>query len=82
MDPPGAHSAFPGALARAQAADLLTPRVGEPPFGAPSFDPPSNGATVGVAKPILIKFQSPVTYGVLAESALTGRFYSFVLGTA
>lgn len=56
--------------------------VGPAPFVPPSFDPPS-GAAVGVAAPIMIKFQRPILNKPLAESAITitseparaGHFY-------
>lgn len=56
--------------------------VGPAPFVPPTFDPP-NGAAVGVAAPIMIKFQRPILNKPLAESAITitseppraGHFY-------
>ena len=39
--------------------------VGPAPFVPPSFDPPS-GAAVGVAAPIMIKFQRPILNKPLA----------------
>ncbi|WP_192810892.1 L,D-transpeptidase [Mycolicibacterium phlei] len=58
------------------------PYTGEPVFLPPSFNP-VNGALVGVAKPIIIKFQRPIANKALAESAVhissdppvPGRFY-------
>jgi lipoprotein-anchoring transpeptidase ErfK/SrfK len=58
------------------------PFTGEPPFRPPTFDPP-NGATVGVAKPIVINFAVPITDRGLAEQAIhisstpavPGKFY-------
>ena len=56
------------------------PFVGDPPFSPPSFNPP-NGATVGVAKPIVINFQRAIANRPQAESAiriapaLPGKFY-------
>lgn len=58
----------------------LPPFEGQPPFAPPTFDPP-DGAKVGVAKPIVIKFQQPIADRPLAESAirisppLPGKFY-------
>jgi lipoprotein-anchoring transpeptidase ErfK/SrfK len=46
-----------------------TPFTGESPFRPPSFDPP-NGATVGVAKPIVINFAVPIGDRALAQSAV------------
>jgi lipoprotein-anchoring transpeptidase ErfK/SrfK len=46
-----------------------TPFTGEAPFGPPSFDPPG-GATVGVAKPIVINFAAPIADRALAQSAV------------
>ncbi|ORB11558.1 L,D-transpeptidase, partial [Mycobacterium noviomagense] len=59
-----------------------TPFVGEPPFLPPSFNP-ANGATVGVAKPIVINFQRPIADPAMAEKAIhisseppvPGKFY-------
>jgi lipoprotein-anchoring transpeptidase ErfK/SrfK len=46
-----------------------TPFTGDPPFRPPAVDPP-NGATVGVAKPIVIKFAVPIQDKGLAQSAV------------
>ncbi|HZQ32015.1 MAG TPA: L,D-transpeptidase [Mycobacterium sp.] len=46
-----------------------TPFTGTPPFRPPTFDPP-NGATVGVAKPIVINFAVPIGDRGLAQSAV------------
>ncbi len=46
-----------------------TPFTGTPPFRPPTFDPP-NGATVGVAKPIVINFAVPIGDRALAQSAV------------
>jgi lipoprotein-anchoring transpeptidase ErfK/SrfK len=59
-----------------------TPFMGEPPFLPPSFSP-VNGATVGVAKPIVINFQRPIADQAMAEKAIhisseppvPGKFY-------
>jgi lipoprotein-anchoring transpeptidase ErfK/SrfK len=80
--PPADPFAPPASIqpAAAPAPDPLPPFVGQPPFAPPSFDPP-NGAKVGVAKPIVIKFQSPIEDRPLAESAIRispavpGKFY-------
>ena len=58
------------------------PYTGEPVFLPPSFNP-VNGALVGVAKPISIKFQRPIANRKMAEDAIhisseppvPGRFY-------
>lgn len=58
------------------------PYTGEPVFLPPSFNP-VNGALVGVAKPIIIKFQRPIANRQLAQDAIhissnpavPGRFY-------
>lgn len=46
-----------------------TPFTGNPVFAPPSFNP-VNGATVGVAKPIIINFQRPIANRALAEQAI------------
>jgi lipoprotein-anchoring transpeptidase ErfK/SrfK len=46
-----------------------TPFTGEPPFVPPSFDPPA-GATVGVAKPVVINFARAIADRALAQSAV------------
>ncbi len=46
-----------------------SPYVGEPVFSPPSFNP-VNGATVGVAKPIIINFARPIANRRLAEQAI------------
>ena len=43
--------------------------IGDPVFAPPSFNP-VNGATVGVAKPIIINFQRPIANRPLAEQAI------------
>jgi lipoprotein-anchoring transpeptidase ErfK/SrfK len=43
--------------------------TGDPVFAPPSFNP-VNGATVGVAKPIIINFARPIANRPLAESAI------------
>jgi lipoprotein-anchoring transpeptidase ErfK/SrfK len=58
------------------------PFTGEPPFRPPTFNP-TNGSTVGVAKPIYINFAVPITDRAMAEQAIhissnppvPGRFY-------
>ncbi|MFV8164407.1 Ig-like domain-containing protein [Mycobacterium sp. 134] len=58
------------------------PFSGEPPFLPPAFNP-SNGSTVGVAKPISITFQRPIADRQMAEDAIRissnppvpGKFY-------
>jgi lipoprotein-anchoring transpeptidase ErfK/SrfK len=59
-----------------------TPFMGTAPFGPPEFVP-ANGATVGVAQPIILKFPGPVADSGAAESAVhisseppvAGKFY-------
>jgi lipoprotein-anchoring transpeptidase ErfK/SrfK len=59
-----------------------TPFTGQPPFLPPSFNP-TNGSTVGVAKPIIINFQRPIANRPMAEQAIhissnppvPGKFY-------
>jgi len=58
------------------------PFTGTPPFSTPTVNP-SNGAVVGVAKPIIINFAAPITDRPLAEGAIhissnppvPGKFY-------
>jgi lipoprotein-anchoring transpeptidase ErfK/SrfK len=45
------------------------PFTGDPVFAPPGFNP-VNGATVGVAKPIIINFQRPIANRPLAEQAI------------
>jgi lipoprotein-anchoring transpeptidase ErfK/SrfK len=64
-----------------------TEQTPEPFTGTPQFSPPtvnpSNGAVVGVAKPIIINFAAPITDRPLAEDAIhissnppvPGKFY-------
>src|SRR5574337_832654 len=73
---PAATETDPGAGQNAQ------PFTGAPPFLPPSFNP-VNGATVGVAKPIIINFQRPIGDKAMAEQAIhissvppvSGKFY-------
>lgn len=68
--------------AGAPAGQNPLPFVGEPPFLPPAFNP-SNGALVGVAKPIYITFQRPIADRQMAEDAIhissnppvPGKFY-------
>jgi lipoprotein-anchoring transpeptidase ErfK/SrfK len=66
---PAAVNSLPGATPGPVAGQDPTPLTGEAPFGAPSFDPPG-GATVGVAKPIVINFPAPVDDRALTQSAV------------
>jgi lipoprotein-anchoring transpeptidase ErfK/SrfK len=58
------------------------PFTGAPPFSPPTVNP-SNGAVVGVAKPIIINFAAPITDRPMAEDAINmssnppvpGKFY-------
>jgi lipoprotein-anchoring transpeptidase ErfK/SrfK len=81
--PPPAVPAQPVAAPSGPAAGQdPTPFTGEPPFLPPSFSP-VNGATVGVAKPIVINFQRPIADQAMAEKAIhisseppvPGKFY-------
>ncbi|BCO38219.1 L,D-transpeptidase [Mycobacterium heckeshornense] len=80
--PPSAPIAAAAAPAGPVAGQDPTPFVGEPPFLPPSFNP-VNGATVGVAKPIVINFQRPIADQAMAEKAIhisseppvPGKFY-------
>ena len=59
-----------------------TPFVGSAPFESPTISP-SDGATVGIAKPIVINFDAPVVDRPMAEQAIhvssdppvPGKFY-------
>lgn len=70
---------LPGGLAAGQDP---TPFIGEPPFRPPTFNP-INGATVGVAQPIIINFAVPIADTAMAERAVhvssvppvPGKFY-------
>ena len=85
-DPPPAETVDPfGASPIEQsslAADTTEPLTGTPPF-SPLTVNPSNGAVVGVAKPIIINFAAPITDRPLAENAIhissnppmPGKFY-------
>jgi lipoprotein-anchoring transpeptidase ErfK/SrfK len=81
--PPDAVGPAPDALALGPVAGQdPTPFTGTPPFVPPSFDPPA-GATVGVAKPVVIDFARPIADRALAVSAVhisstppvAGHFY-------
>jgi lipoprotein-anchoring transpeptidase ErfK/SrfK len=58
------------------------PFIGTTPFSPPTFNP-SNGAVVGVAKPIVINFSAPIADRPMAEDAIhissnppvPGKFY-------
>jgi lipoprotein-anchoring transpeptidase ErfK/SrfK len=68
--PPDALGPAPGGLPVGPVAGQdPTPFTGTPPFVPPSFDPPG-GATVGVAKPVVINFARPIADRALAESAV------------
>jgi lipoprotein-anchoring transpeptidase ErfK/SrfK len=89
--PPGAPLAVPpGGPAATPAAAPSGPVVGqnpEPFTGSPPFVPPTfnpvNGATVGVAEPIIINFGRPIADRPMAEQAIhvsstppvSGKFY-------
>src|SRR6185312_13249381 len=81
---PLAPAAQPAAqpVATSAAGQNPEPFTGTPPFRPPTFNP-SNGATVGAAKPIYINFAVPIHDRALAEQAIhissnppvPGRFY-------
>ena len=72
----------PGIVAGPDAGQDPTPFIGTAPFGPPRFFP-ANGATVGVAQPIVINFPGLVDDSAAAESAVhvssvppvAGKFY-------
>ncbi|GFG73920.1 L,D-transpeptidase [Mycobacterium botniense] len=82
LGPPPAPVEAAAAPAGPVAGQDPTPFVGEPPFLPPSFNP-VDGATVGVAKPIIINFQRPIADTAMAERAIhisseppvPGKFY-------
>ena len=77
---------FPGpsstAAEQTPAGQNPAPYLGPPVFAPPTFNP-TNGSTVGVAKPIIINFQRPIADRALAEQAVhisstpavPGKFY-------
>jgi lipoprotein-anchoring transpeptidase ErfK/SrfK len=77
--PPPIPSAIPFGTPEGQDP---TPFVGAAPFESPTISP-SEGATVGIAKPIVISFGAPVTDRAIAEQAIhissdppvPGKFY-------
>jgi lipoprotein-anchoring transpeptidase ErfK/SrfK len=80
--PPGAPVPQPVAAVGPVAGQDPTPFTGAPPFRPPTFNP-TNGAMVGVAKPIIIDFAVPIADRPMAESAIhissvppvPGKFY-------
>jgi lipoprotein-anchoring transpeptidase ErfK/SrfK len=81
---PGAPPVDPASqpAATSVAGQNPEPFIGEAPFRPPTFNP-SNGATVGVAKPIIINFAVPIADRGMAEQAIhissnppvPGKFY-------
>jgi len=77
--PPGSS---PAASEDPPAGQNPVPYLGPPVFAPPTFNP-TNGSTVGVAKPIIINFQRPIADRALAERAVhisstpavPGKFY-------
>ncbi len=77
--PPGLS---PTAAEDPPAGQNPAPYLGPPVFAPPTFNP-TNGSTVGVAKPIIINFQRPIADRALAEQAVhisstpavPGKFY-------
>jgi lipoprotein-anchoring transpeptidase ErfK/SrfK len=85
--PPGVSGATPSAAAAAAPSGPVVgqnpePFTGPPPFVPPTFNP-VNGATVGVAEPIIINFARPIADQPMAEHAIhvsstppvSGKFY-------
>jgi lipoprotein-anchoring transpeptidase ErfK/SrfK len=81
--PPAAPLAAPTVIPEGTPAGQdPTPYTGQPVFAPPSFNP-SNGAMVGIAKPIAINFARPIADRKLAQSAVhvssnppvPGKFY-------
>ncbi len=81
--PPAAPLAAPTVIPEGTPAGQdPTPYTGPPVFAAPSFNP-SNGAMVGVAKPIAINFARPIADRQMAQAAVhvssvppvPGKFY-------
>jgi lipoprotein-anchoring transpeptidase ErfK/SrfK len=85
--PPGVPGATPPATAAAVPSGPVVgqnpePFTGPPPFVPPTFNP-VNGATVGVAEPIIINFARPIADQPMAEHAIhvsstppvSGKFY-------
>jgi lipoprotein-anchoring transpeptidase ErfK/SrfK len=85
--PPGVPGATPPAVAAAAPSGPVVgqnpePFTGPPPFVPPTFNP-VNGATVGVAEPIIINFARPIADQPMAEHAIhvsstppvSGKFY-------
>jgi lipoprotein-anchoring transpeptidase ErfK/SrfK len=82
-DPPAVFPSFPWAIPEGTPAGQdPTPFTGSAPFAPPKINP-SDGAVVGVGKPIAINFTSPVTDRPIAEDAIhiwsdppvPGKFY-------
>ena len=83
---PSLSGTFPGpspaATEDTPAGQNPAPYLGPPVFAPPTFNP-TNGSTVGVAKPIIINFQRPIADRTLAEQAVhisstpavPGKFY-------
>ena len=77
--PPGLS---PTAAEDPPAGQNSAPYLGPPVFAPPTFNP-TNGSTVGVAKPIIINFRRPIADRALAEQAVhisstpavPGKFY-------
>lgn len=81
--PPAAPLAAPTVIPEGTpAGQNPTPYTGQPVFAPPTFNP-SNGAMVGVAKPIAINFARPIADRQMAQSAVhvssvppvPGKFY-------
>jgi lipoprotein-anchoring transpeptidase ErfK/SrfK len=85
--PPVVPGATPPAVAAAAPSGPVVgqnpePFTGPPPFVPPTFNP-VNGATVGVAEPIIINFARPIADQPMAERAIhvsstppvSGKFY-------
>jgi lipoprotein-anchoring transpeptidase ErfK/SrfK len=85
--PPGGPAGTPAATPAATPSGPVVgqnpePFTGSPPFIPPTFNP-VNGATVGVAEPIIINFGRPIADRPMAEQAIhvsstppvSGKFY-------
>ncbi|UMB69241.1 L,D-transpeptidase [Mycobacterium paraterrae] len=79
---PGATPVAVPTCASTCAGQNPAPFTGQPPFVPPTFNP-VNGATVGVAEPIIINFARPIADKPMAEQAIhvsstppvPGKFY-------
>jgi len=68
VDVPPPVAAPPVTMSAAKGQNAA-PYTGDPVFAPPGFNP-TNGAMVGVAKPIIINFQRPIANRPLAEQSI------------